>query len=388
MPQKEYWSASRIDTANYCNMKYYLRYIDPIKPKSLRISPYVKGSLLHKIIEDFWDHLGTFDEVEKDKKNNKKKAKEKKKYYDAESFGKYAQGKWTQTVIRNKGIKDINKKIFWRGGYDDDSEAWEIRATMPGMTAALYRVIIEEGPPLYSELAFDFVAEGLRFKGFIDEVRLRDGKVVIRDYKSGSPFWIREMKRDFDPQLTFYNAGLSSLFYDNNEKSIEFAKSLGLEEQREELIKSSNYINPDFEEEYFMVEAPYLLEKIDADKDFAKKFSTRPEIIHKTKRTEEHFYHLIDNIKKTKNKIEEGNISFEHGKKCDMCDMKHVCRKHSLEPLETNVIDKRGNLLLSFMDPPYSIQSMAEKQKEEKDKPKENQRKFDYRRKEPWRGRD
>ena len=66
MPQKEYWSASRIDTANYCNMKYYLRYIDPIKPKSLRISPYVKGSLLHKIIEDFWDHLGTFDEVEKD----------------------------------------------------------------------------------------------------------------------------------------------------------------------------------------------------------------------------------------------------------------------------------------------------------------------------------
>ena len=71
-----------------------------------------------------------------------------------------------------------------------------------------------------------------------------------------------------------------------------------------------------------------------------------------------------------------------------MCDMKHVCRKHSLEPLETNVIDKRGNLLLSFMDPPYSIQAMAEKQKEEKDKPKGNQRKFDYRRKEPWRGRD
>ena len=44
---KEYWSASRIDTANYCNMRYYLRYVDPIKPKSLRISPYVKGSLLH-----------------------------------------------------------------------------------------------------------------------------------------------------------------------------------------------------------------------------------------------------------------------------------------------------------------------------------------------------
>ena len=385
---KEYWSASRIDTANYCNMRYWLRYVDPIKPKPLRISPYVKGSLLHKLIEDFWQHLGTFDEVEQDKKNTKKKAKQKKKYYNAESFGEYAQGKWTQTVIRNEKMEDPKKKIFWRDGYEDNSEAWEIRAMMPKMTAALYRIIIEESPPLYSELAFNFEAEGLRFRGFIDEVRLRNGKVVIRDYKSGSPFWIREMKRDFDPQLTFYNAGLLSLLYGNDKKSIEFAKSLGLEEQREELIKSSSHINPDFEEEYFMVEAPYLLEKMDADKDFARKFSNRPEIIHKTKRTEEHFYHLIDNIKKTKNKIEEGNISFEHGKKCDICDMKHVCRKYSTEPLETQVLDKKGNLLFSFMDPPYSIQAMAEKQKEDENKPKTNQRKFDYRRKEPWRGRD
>ena len=385
---KEYWSASRIDTANYCNMRYWLRYVDPIKPKPLRISPYVKGSLLHKLIEDFWQHLGTFDEVEQDKKNTKKKAKQKKKYYNAESFGEYAQGKWTQTVIRNEKMEDPKKKIFWRDGYEDNSEAWEIRAMMPKMTAALYRIIIEESPPLYSELAFNFEAEGLRFKGFIDEVRLRNGKVVIRDYKSGSPFWIREMKRDFDPQLTFYNAGLLSLLYGNDKKSIEFAKSLGLEEQREELIKSSSHINPDFEEEYFMVEAPYLLEKMDADKDFARKFSNRPEIIHKTKRTEEHFYHLINNIKTTKRNIQYGNISFEHGKKCDICDMKHVCRKYSTEPLETQVLDKKGNLLFSFMDPPYSIQAMAEKQKEDENKPKTNQRKFDYRRKEPWRGRD
>ena len=40
------------------------------------------------------------------------------------------------------------------------------------------------------------------------------------------------------------------------------------------------------------------------------------------------------------------------------------------------------------MDPPYSIQAMAEKQKEDENKPKTNQRKFDYRLKEPWRGRD
>jgi len=386
---KEYWSASRIDTANYCNMRYYLKYVDLNKPKSLRLSAYVKGSLLHKIIEDFWTHLGTFEEVEKDKKNNKKKAKEKKKYYNAESFGKYAQGKWIQTVIRNQGVKNINQKIFWKGGYEDESEAWQISATMPAMTSALYNVIIKEGPPIYSELQFDFEAEGLRFKGFIDEIRIRDGKVVIRDYKSGSPFWIKEMKRDFDPQLTFYNAGLSSLFYGNNQKSKDFAKSLGLEKQREELINSKNYINPEFEEEYFMVEAPYLLEKMDTDVNFAKKFSTRPEIIHKTNRTEKHFYHLVNNIKKIKKKIQKGDISFEHGKKCDMCDIRHICRKKSTENIETTVTDRKGNLLFSFMDPPYLDNPLEPgENKIENNSPKENQRKFDYRRKEPWKGRD
>ena len=80
MTKKEYWSASRIDTANYCGMKYFLKYIDPTKPKPLRLSAYAKGGLLHELIENFWIKLGTQEQFEKDKKS-KKNAGKIKKYF-------------------------------------------------------------------------------------------------------------------------------------------------------------------------------------------------------------------------------------------------------------------------------------------------------------------
>ncbi len=411
MAKRNYHSASSINTANYCMMRYYLRYFDPRKPKPLRISPYAKGSLLHQIIERFWNHLGTPEEVEADKKS-RKKAVEKKKYHDAESFGDYSQRKWTQIMIGNKRAKDPSKKIYWRDGYDNESEGWEIRAGIPKITAALFGELLKEGPPLYSELPFYFEGEGLKFKGFIDEVRIKNGNVLIRDYKSGSPFGIKEMKKMFDPQLTFYNAGLCSLIIGKDKKSEEFAKSLGLEEFREKLLEDPSYINPDFDEEFYMVEAPFLIELANAPspkspklEDFAiienyiqeygdyrenlgvwkqkkSRFRTMPNINITTKRTEQDFYHLVDNIKTTERSIEQGNISFEHGQKCDNCDMRHACSKRSCEPIQETA-DKKGNLLFSFMDPPYTSQ----KPKKEKPKPPA-QRKFDYRRKKPWMGRD
>lgn len=59
------WSATRINVANYCRMRYYLNYVDSDKPKPLRLSAYVRGSLLHALIDNFWDKLGTPDEVAK-----------------------------------------------------------------------------------------------------------------------------------------------------------------------------------------------------------------------------------------------------------------------------------------------------------------------------------
>ena len=49
--QKEFWSATKIDSANYCMMRYYLKYVDPLKPKPLKLSSYIKGRLLHGLIE-------------------------------------------------------------------------------------------------------------------------------------------------------------------------------------------------------------------------------------------------------------------------------------------------------------------------------------------------
>ena len=57
------WSASRIDVANYCRMRYYLKYVE--KEKSLKLPAYVKGSLLHSLIESFWKKNGTPEEAAK-----------------------------------------------------------------------------------------------------------------------------------------------------------------------------------------------------------------------------------------------------------------------------------------------------------------------------------
>lgn len=45
------WSPTRIDAANYCIMRYYLKYIE--KTPSLKPSFYLKGNLLHTIIKIF-----------------------------------------------------------------------------------------------------------------------------------------------------------------------------------------------------------------------------------------------------------------------------------------------------------------------------------------------
>ena len=272
---------------------------------------------------------------------------------------------------------------------------------------------------MYSELNFEFESGGIRFYGFIDEVRLRERneetKVVIRDYKSGSPWGIQAMKRDFDPQLTFYNAGLcAKSFY-----SEEFAKSLNLEKIRHQFMGNPMHINPDFEEEFFMIEAPSLhrfantappkkpfppIEKKQLEKlvmqenpfdlshkellsqavflqntltqyqDFLeeygkyreelgiwrqarKKLKNLPTTILSTSRTNQHFYALVQNYKSTLRAIRDGDITFESGKKCDSCDMKLSCMEESKKVSKPSELkDRKGNQLFDFMAPPYQRQ--------------------------------
>lgn len=389
------WNYSRIDTLNYCLRRFYLRY--KLHEPSLRLSAYVKGSLLHTAIEKFWDYYGTEEEVEKDKNDKKKKAKDKKHFFDRETFADYWVGQWKSIIMADlrmikkvsefeksvKGFRDEQKLkrlngevIAWR----NEGEKYMIQAIIPSICKPLFDKVIEEGKPLYSELKFDFLLNKRRFDGRIDEVRIRqengERKIVIRDFKSGSP-WLGEMKLHYDPQLTFYNMGLCSLCI----KDEEFAKKLGLGGERDRLrqrLENENIlIYEDFMEEFFMIEA---LQKIEEAKQESLKPSPRkqdfaneedyirakkrrdwvsnnvPEVILKTKRNDVHFFELIDMINSGEKRIQKGEIPIaESGRKCDICDMKYVCSKKILERKvldETGEIkDRYGQEFFSFTDP-------------------------------------
>jgi hypothetical protein len=315
------WTASRIDIANYCRMRYYLRYVE--KENSLRLSAYAKGTLLHDLIENFWNKLGTEEEVAK-------KAS-KKKYSNSQEFAKYAKGLWSRTVIASQNSKN---PIQW--AYDN--EQWVINSELSGICVPLYSILLKEGKPVFSEIGFDFLIEGKRFRGRIDDIRIRNGKIVIRDYKSGKP-WIGEMKLNNDPQLTLYNIGLCSLCSQE-----EIAGKLGLLEERKKFMGNPFYIYPDFVEEFFMIEAPAFNIKKNHSLNF----------LNQTTRKDEHFFELLNMIKGIERAVSEGEIYPERGRKCDYCDMKYSCEKRLEKTRAGHLEDRTGQGFFSFAIPAYA----------------------------------
>ena len=315
------WTASRIDIANYCRMRYYLRYVE--REASLRLSAYVKGTLLHDLIENFWNKLGAEEEVAKKSSG--------KKYSNEKEFSKYAKGLWMRTVIASQNSKN---PIQW----SYDNEQWVINSELADICTPLYSTLLKEGKPIFSEIGFDFLIEGKRFRGRIDDVRIRDGKIVIRDYKSGRP-WIGEMKLNNDPQLTFYNIGLCSLCSQD-----EIAEKLGMREKRKEFMGNPVYICPDFVEEFFMIEAPAF--------NLKKKHSLS--VLNQTTRRDEHFFELLNMIDGIEKAVSEGEIYPERGRKCDYCDVKYACEKR-LDKVGTGRLeDKTGQGFFSFAIPAYA----------------------------------
>ena len=338
-----YWSATKINVANYCTMRYFLRYVRGVEP--LRLSAYVKGLMLHNIIENFWRRLGSEDEA----KSTSKKFKDKK-YFDEDSFVKYVEGRWKRTVVSDKESK---KKISWK--YKDES--WIILDNLRKISKPLYHNLMEQGPPLFAELGFDFEVNRKRFKGRIDEVRVEDGKIILRDYKSGWPR-VGEMKLKHDPQLTLYNVGLVSLC--KQDKKI--AQKLGLEGKIEELMDGAVFVSPNIEEQFFMIEALSL--------DPAK-VKIIPNAINKTKRTDNHFFELLKMIDGTQESVNKGIVYPERGKKCDFCDLKYACDKELGKVNKGNFTEKDGQQILSFAVPNYA--------KKEEINPKIKQKKIRFR---------
>ncbi len=330
------YTASDIADANYCMMRLWLKKIKGEKSK--RLSVYEKGSLLHDIIKKFWDRLGTSEEAPK--------KRGEKRYSNAEEFADYVQRKWMQRVI---GARESKNPILWR--FED--EEWVIKHNLLGISHALFDILCEEGKPEFSELKFRFLIGNREFRGRIDDVRKRNGKVVIRDYKSGNP-WMKDIKINNDPQLTLYNVGLCSCCYSNE----GIARRLGLEDEVKRFMGHPFYINPNFELEYFMVEAPYYREQLKR-----KEWKRSPEIILPTKRREEHFFELlkmVDGIKKT---IDTGEIYPERGDKCGNCDVNDSCEKELDKVGKGSEIDGKGQFFLSFALPVYIKKEEDEKQK-------------------------
>ena len=199
-------------------------------------------------------------------------------------------------------------------------------------------MFIDEGPPLFQELEFKFFTNGKMLRGRIDDIRVKNGAVTIRDYKSGNP-WMGEMKLDHDPQLTVYSVALGALCL--QDRSI--AEKLGVSQERaKQFLGNPVYVPEEFKLEFFMIEA------LSVDKS---KVRTVPNTINETERTDNHFLEILKMIEGVQKDVDMNNIYPERGRKCDSCDMKGACAGR-LETVATEVlVGKGGQLMMDFSVP-------------------------------------
>ena len=335
----EYHSVTKINEANYCRRRYFLKNVLGDKP--LNPSFYLRGRLVHDLIENFWTKLGQACEI---KRNKKGKVTSEKKYSNAEEFNEYAKGQWFFYVTREERAK---RSIDWRF----ENERWTIyNGYLPEICIPLFNKLVEEDPPPESELNFKFSIGNRSFRGRIDEVRVKDEQVIIRDYKTESP-WIGGMKLTGNPQLTVYCVGLCALCYADE----EFALRLGLEDERQRFIGHPIYISDRIKPEFFMVET---LRKN------PEEVHSMPELIYRTERTDRDFFEVLlflEDIEEYKRRFLTGEKKTipptERGKKCDVCDMEKACMKRLEEELNATeheyLKDGQGQLYFKSFVSPY-----------------------------------
>ncbi|MEM4325956.1 MAG: PD-(D/E)XK nuclease family protein [Candidatus Pacearchaeota archaeon] len=317
------WSPTRINIANYCTMRYYLRYV--LKETPIIQPEYVKGNLIHDIIKNFWKNLGETQDVG---------IRGRKKYSNAKEFSDYAKRKWDSLCIKFEKSQ-LKREITW----NYERERWDIRRQLEKICYHLFPILVEEGPPLFSELDYEFILFNKNFIGKIDEIRRRNDFVIIRDYKSGRPY-MGEMKLNFDPQLTIYSVALSGLI----RKDKELAEKLGINEEDINIFKENQrYILPFVKQEFFMVEAPY---KNTEGKGLR--------IINETTRTDAHFFEVIKMIDSIERRIRLGEIVPERGRKCDSCDLKYSCAQKIKDVNKGEFTTKIGQFVLDFDIPHFA----------------------------------
>ena len=328
------YSFSKLDDANYCLMRYYLRWIE----RAAHPNPpyFFKGDFFHDITENFWSRLGSKDEITR----KKGKVVSEKKYSSAEEFADYAHRQWMHKVIQNKNSKDPKRKVDW----ERHGQEFLMGKQARDISYHVFDHLIELGKPLYQEIKFDFVIGHRRFKGRIDAIRTIDGKVIIDDFKSGRP-WIGQMKISHDPQMSMYNVGLAALcFNDEN-----FAASLGLNGRRQQFKEDPTYLVEEVENRFIMLEAPAYWANVKSK----EKIEEVP-FIHPTNRKKEHFYEILKMLDGVEKSIKQGIIYPERGRKCDSCVMKKPCEAR----LEESILGHpqlKGQFVFNFAAPIYAL---------------------------------
>ena len=335
------YSFSKLDDANYCLMRYYLRWVE----KASHPNPpfFFKGAFFHGLVEHFWERLGNASEV---RRNVKGRVVSEKKYTAAEEFADYVHGQWMRGIIQNRNSSDPKRRVDW----DYSGQEYVMANEAKNIARHLFNHLVEIGKPLYQEVPFDFIIGNRKFNGRIDGIRVQNSKIKVEDYKTGQP-WMGAMKVNHDPQMSIYNVGIAALCF----KDGRFAESLGLKDRRTEFVRNPTYLVEEIENRFIMLEAPAYWARV-GDK---KKIETVP-LIHPTHRKTAHFYEVLKMLDGVEKSIKYGIIYPERGRKCDACVMKKPCAAR-LEDAVTEVSsDIRGQVLFPFNAPIFVLPTASQ----------------------------
>lgn len=370
----EYYSASRINCFNYCRRRGFLAYV--LHDKQLNPSSYLRGSLVHELIEKFWERLGTPDEV----KSKYMQTKTGKRYSNADEFIDFGKRQWMYYVMREERA---GREIVWKRG--DNNEMWNIRNFyMPLVCKKLFPRIIEEGKPVFAEMNFDFILGNRRFTGFIDDLRIQNGDIIVRDYKTEKAYKLKDnsMKLGGNPQLTLYSAAVCALI----KKDKLFAEKLGIN-NIDDFMHGARFISQRVKPELYMVDAFFGIEErenlareisvlesniprteealayhsmlIDEKKSRLKRLGEAHKIIQSTTRSDKDLYEMLEFLDDIDNDVRNFGDGIdkkipptERGIKCDECDQRVSCLKRLEETLNDSggdFKDRAGQLHFGFV---------------------------------------
>jgi len=196
------WSASKFDMAHECLRRYDYAYN---KGVTERTTPAMAlGIFLHHKQERFFKEDLDFRPRERIERFYAPTNHPKNK--SPEAFANACGGQWKRLVRR-----DLEKdhKIGW----SYDQEPYVYLAALRELSLKMYDRNVTEGPPLLAELWFETIPlkhkdHAHYFRGGIDDVRKKDGALLVRDYKTGWDVLPQYELYYDDSQFTLYGLAL------------------------------------------------------------------------------------------------------------------------------------------------------------------------------------